>query len=142
MACGIEKQCRRTRINFAVERGIPSNSPIQSRTSHLQEICQRTRLKAAGRNRGPTPAIRDNGGFLVACSVLKVLSKKSWSSSHGNLNTGPTNPQSQQQTHGHGGPHVGECASSVTSPSTLTSFNDRWATRAAQCRNTSCTSWN
>jgi hypothetical protein len=46
---------------------------------------------------------------------------------------GQNQPQGQGQGQGQGQAHVGECALTVTSPSTLTSFSDRWAVREV-CR--------
>ena len=49
----------------------------------------------------------------------------------------PTAQYQQQQGYGHGQAHPGECAPTLTSPSTLTSFSDRRATPAACC-NAAC----
>ena len=81
----------------------------------------------------------------VAYRVLRGLSNNSRSQ-----NTGSAMPQSQHtsvqpaaqnqqgQAQGQAQGHVGECALSVTSPSALTSFGNRWAIWAA-CSNSTRT---
>jgi len=68
----------------------------------------------------------------ITWSDNHALTAASYQRQGQNASTQPAGHQ-QQQGHGHGQAHIGECAPTLTSHSILTSISDRRAIRAASC---------
>lgn len=101
-------------------------------TSSLQKA-QKTSTNAGASQRAGQRRV-----VPVACRVLKVSSSKSRSCSSTQTlwQSQPTSmqPAGQFQQQGLVQVNYGECALSVTSPSTLTLFGNRWTVHAACCK--------